>query len=72
MTVSVGLLEIGEINHRMDRSLYKAVIITCFSLFFMGLVGFDIAFAPTIGGIIGNPGYSNIFLGLFLQICLVN
>ncbi|OWP53470.1 hypothetical protein Micr_00280 [Candidatus Micrarchaeum sp.] len=37
MTVSVGLLEIGEINHRMDRSLYKAVIITCFSLFFMGL-----------------------------------
>ncbi len=65
MTVSVGLLEIGELNHKMDRSLYKTLIITGFSLFFMGLVGFNIAFAPTIGGIIGNPGYSNIFLGLF-------
>ncbi len=31
----------------------------------MGLVGFNIAFAPTIGGIIGNPSYSNVFLGLF-------
>lgn len=65
MTISVGLLEIGELNRKMDRSLYKTLIITVFALFFMGLVGFNIAFAPTIGGIIGNPAYSNIFLGLF-------
>ncbi len=65
MTISVGLLEIGELNRRMDRSLYKTVIITVFALFFMGLIGFNIAFAPTIGGIIGNPTYSNVFLGLF-------
>lgn len=65
MTVSVGLLEGGEINRVMDRSLYKALIITGFSLIIMGLVGFNMAFAPTIGGIIGNPAYSNIFLGLF-------
>lgn len=65
MTISVGFLEIGELGHRMDRSLYKTLIITGFALFFMGLIGFNIAFAPTIGGVIGNPFYSNIFLGLF-------
>ncbi|EQB68895.1 MAG: hypothetical protein AMDU5_GPLC00006G0013 [Thermoplasmatales archaeon Gpl] len=65
MTISVGFLEIGELNHKLDRSLYKTLIITGFSLFFMGLIGFNIAFAPTIGGLIGNPFYSNIFLGLF-------
>ena len=45
--------------------MYKTLIITGFALFFMGLIGFNIAFAPTIDGIIGNPGYSNVFLGLF-------
>lgn len=65
MTISVGFLEIGELNHKLDRSLYKTLIITGFSLFFMGLIGFNIAFAPTIGGVIGNPFYSNIFIGLF-------
>ncbi len=65
MTISVGLLEIGELGRKFDRSLYKVVIITGFSLFFMGLIGFDIAFAPTIMGVIGNPFYGNIFLGLF-------
>ena len=65
MTISVGFLEIGELNHKLDRSLYKTLIITGFSLFFMGLIGFNIAFAPTIGGAIGNPFYSNIFIGLF-------
>lgn len=65
MTISVGFLEIGELNHKLDRSLYKTLIITGFSLFFMGLIGFNIAFAPTIGGVIGNPFYSNIFMGLF-------
>jgi Amt family ammonium transporter len=65
MTISVGFLEIGELNHKLDRSLYKTLIITGFSLFFMGLIGFNIAFAPTIDGVIGNPFYSNLFLGLF-------
>lgn len=31
----------------------------------MGLIGFNIAFAPTWHGIIGNPEYTNVFLGLF-------
>ena len=65
MTISVGFLEIGELNHKLDRSLYKTLIITGFSLFFMGLIGFNIAFAPTIDGVIGNPFYGNLFLGLF-------
>lgn len=65
MTISVGLLEIGELNRKMDRSLYKTLIITGFALFFMGLIGFNIAFAPAIYGIIGNPSYNNIFLGMF-------
>lgn len=65
MTISVGFLEIGELNHKIDRSLYKTLIITGLSLFFMGLIGFNIAFAPTIDGVIGNPFYSNVFLGLF-------
>lgn len=65
MTVSVGFLEMGELNHRMDRSLYKTLIITGFALFFMGFVGFNIAFAPTIDGIIGAPAYTSVFLGLF-------
>ncbi len=33
MTISVGLLEIGELNRRMDVSLYKTLIITGFALF---------------------------------------
>ncbi len=65
MTISVGFLEIGEFNLKMDRSLYKTIFITVLSLFFMGLFGFDLAFAPTIDGIIGNPFYLNPFLGLF-------
>ena len=64
MTISVGFLEIGELGHRMDRSLYKTLIITGFALFFMGLIGFNIAFAPTVGGVIGNPFYSNSILGI--------
>lgn len=65
MTISVGFLEIGELDLKMEQSLHKTVIITGFSLFFMGLLGFNIAFAPTIGGIIGNPYYNSIFLGMF-------
>jgi Amt family ammonium transporter len=65
MTISVGFLEIGELNHKLDRSLYKTLIITGFSLFFMGLIGLNIDFAPTIGGVIVNPFYSDIFMGLF-------
>ncbi len=65
MTVSVGLLEVGELGGRFSNSFLKTIVITCVALFFMAFVGFNTAFAPTIGGIIGNPLYNGIFLGGF-------
>ncbi|MDA4128786.1 MAG: ammonium transporter [Thaumarchaeota archaeon] len=65
MTIAVGLLEVGELGEAYSRSLLKTVMITCSALFFMALVGFNTAFAPTIGGVIGNPLYNGIFLGGF-------
>jgi len=66
MTVSVGLLEIGEAGKRYSRSLLKAMLITGSALVFMAFLGFNTAFAPTIGGIVGNPLYNGgVFLGGF-------
>jgi Amt family ammonium transporter len=66
MTVSVGLLEIGELGENYSRSLLRSLLITGSALFFMAFLGFNTAFAPTIGGIIGNPFYrGGIFLGGF-------
>src|SRR5438270_10271595 len=39
------------------------MLITGSALFFMALVGFNTAFAPTINGVIGNPFYTGLFLG---------
>jgi ammonium transporter, Amt family len=63
MTISVGFLEIGELGSDLDISLLKTILITGSALFFMALVGFNIAFAPTISGVIGNPLYTGLFLG---------
>ncbi len=65
MTIAVGFLEIGELGDSFSRSLFKTILITGTALFVMAFVGFNIAFAPTIGGIIGNPFYNGIFLGGF-------
>src|SRR2546421_10330554 len=63
MTISVGFLEIGELGSDLDISLIKTMLITGSALFFMALVGFNTAFAPTINGVIGNPLYNGLFLG---------
>ena len=65
MTISVGLLEIGELGENHKRSLLKTMLITCSAFFFMALVGFNTAFAPCINGLIGNPAYNGPFLGGF-------
>ena len=65
MTISVGLLEIGELGEKFDVSLLKTISISGIALFVMALIGFNLAFAPTISGVIGNPMHTGIFLGLF-------
>jgi Amt family ammonium transporter len=65
MTISVGLLEIGELGEEHKRSLLKTVLITCSAFFFMAFMGFNTAFAPTINGLVGNPVYNGPFLGGF-------
>jgi Amt family ammonium transporter len=67
MTPAVGLLEIGELGGKFSVSLLKTVLICGIAVVVMAVVGFNTAFAPTIGhGIIGNPFYSNgFFLGGF-------
>jgi len=65
MTIAVGFLEVGELGEGFHRSLFKTIIITGVALFVMGFVGFNLAFAPTIHGIIGNPLYGGLFLGSF-------
>jgi Amt family ammonium transporter len=68
MTVAVGFLEVGELGSSIKRSLFKTILISGTSLFVMGIIGFNIAFAPTIYGIIGNPIYYNGFiLGALLK-----
>lgn len=63
MTISIGMLEIGELGKRFSKSLLKTILVSGLSLFIMAIVGFNIAFAPTIAGIIGLPTYSSMFLG---------
>ncbi|MGC8497131.1 MAG: ammonium transporter [Thermoplasmata archaeon] len=62
MTISVGFLEIGELGLEYTESLIKTITITGTAIFVMAIVGFNTAFAPTIGGIIGNPLYGPGFL----------
>ncbi|MEM0157800.1 MAG: ammonium transporter [Thermoplasmataceae archaeon] len=66
MTMAVGFLEVGEIGLGFSRSLMKTLSITAVSLVVMAFFGFNIAFAPTIRGVIGNPFYvPGLFLGGF-------
>ncbi len=65
MTISVGLLEYGELGEDHVGIMIKSPIIICLGFFLMAFMGFNIAFAPTIGGWIGNPFYTAPFLGGF-------
>jgi Amt family ammonium transporter len=69
MTAAVGLLEIGELGEGFGRSLFKSVLITGIALVIMAAIGFNVAFAPAISGVIGNPAYvQGFFLGAFASI----
>ncbi|EQD49166.1 hypothetical protein B1B_11771, partial [mine drainage metagenome] len=63
MAISVGFLEVGELSEKFDNALVKTTLITGSSIIFMAFIGFNIAFAPTIDGLIGNPLYNGLFLG---------
>jgi ammonium transporter, Amt family len=66
MTIAVGFLEVGELGEGLSFSLYKTVLFTGLALVVMAVVGFNTAFAPTWGGVIGNPFYGpGFFLGGF-------
>jgi ammonium transporter, Amt family len=66
MTIAVGLLEVGELGEELSFSLLKTILMTGLAVVVMGAVGFNTAFAPTLGGIIGNPFYGpGFFLGGF-------
>jgi Amt family ammonium transporter len=66
MTIAVGLLEVGELGQRVVGSLVKTILITGLAVLVMAIVGFNTAFAPTVGGVIGNPLYgAGFFLGGF-------
>jgi Amt family ammonium transporter len=66
MTIAVGFLEVGELGEGLNFSLLKTILITGLALVVMAIVGFNTAFAPTAGGVIGRPFYSpGFFLGGF-------
>ncbi len=66
MTIAVGLLEVGELSESLSFSLLKTVLMTGLALVVMAAVGFNVAFAPTWHGLIGNPFYGpGFFLGGF-------
>jgi Amt family ammonium transporter len=65
MTIAVGLLEIGELGFDHVKSFLKTILVNGSALFFMAFIGFNIAFAPTIAGLIGNPFHTGVFLGAF-------
>ena len=65
MTISVGLLEVGELGEEFSNSLLKTILISGSAVVFMAFVGFNTAFAPTIDGLIGNPVYGGLLLGAF-------
>jgi ammonium transporter, Amt family len=66
MTVAVGFLEVGELGESLDRSLLKTLLMSGLAIVVMAVVGFNIGFAPTYDGVIGNPFYAQgFFLGGF-------
>jgi Amt family ammonium transporter len=66
MTIAVGFLEVGELGERLNISLLKTILMTGIALVVMAIVGFNTAFAPTVGGFIGNPFYGpGLLLGGF-------
>ncbi len=66
MTIAVGFLEVGELGEELTFSLSKTVLFTATALVVMAAVGFNTAFAPTWGGVIGDPFYGpGLFLGGF-------
>src|ERR1700680_3921370 len=66
MTIAVGLLEVGGLAQGVVGSLVKTILITGLAVLVMAVVGFNTAFAPTVGGVIGNPLYgAGLFLGGF-------
>ena len=66
MTIAVGLLEVGELGQNLVRSLLKTILITGLAVVVMAVVGFNTAFAPALGGVIGNPVYGpGLVLGGF-------
>src|SRR3984893_18363546 len=66
MTIAVGFLEVGELGERLNVSLLKTILMTGIALVVMAIVGFNTAFAPTVGGVIGNPLYGpGLLLGGF-------
>lgn len=62
MTVAVGFLEVGELGESVYRSLLKTLLMSGLAIVVMAIVGFNIGFAPTYSGIIGNPFYAQGFL----------
>jgi len=62
MTVAVGLLEIGELGGSVNRSLLKTLLMSGLAIVVMAIVGFNVGFAPTWYGVIGNPFYATGFL----------
>ncbi len=62
MTVAVGLLEIGELGGSVNRSLLKTLLMSGLAIVVMAIVGFNVGFAPTWRGLIGNPFYSTGFV----------
>jgi Amt family ammonium transporter len=67
MTIAVGFLEVGELGEDKTRSYLKTILISGSALFFMAFMGFNVAFAPTMNGVIGNPLYGGVFLGGLTQ-----
>ena len=66
MTVAVGLLEVGELGTSVYRSLLKTLLMSGLAVVVMAIVGFNLGFAPTWDGLIGNPVYAQgFFLGGF-------
>jgi ammonium transporter, Amt family len=64
MTVAVGFLEVGELGESVYRSLLKTLLMSGLAIVVMAVIGFNIGFAPTYSGIIGNPFYAQgFFLG---------
>lgn len=62
MTIAVGFLEIGLLGESFSRSLLKTVLITGSALLVFGFMGFNVGFAPTLAGVLGDPLYSGGFM----------